>query len=335
MSLRFWDCLDHQTFTDTACEVPYQQIKGDFFPGFDVWVRRDDLIDPIISGNKAYKLFFNLIEAKDRGAKILITCGGAWSNHIHAVAAAAAAAAAAARFGFQTIGIVRGERLAILNASLQDAQRFGMKLKFVTRTQYRKRNQSDFLHEMGLDSGAAYFIPEGGSNLLGIKGIQLLGKVIEETVPATFDQMWVACGAGATFAGFSAGIRNISVIGVEILRAGDSIFKEVDRWIKRLNLTAPEHLEKGRSGTLLSSDRLSDLRLRLLNQYHCGGYGQYPKVLADFQREFEGQVDIPLNPIYTSKLFHAIKNSNDRGGGQRGARLLVIHTGGLQGRRGD
>ncbi|WP_299945070.1 pyridoxal-phosphate dependent enzyme [uncultured Microbulbifer sp.] len=328
MSPRFWDCLDLKAFTDAACEVPYQQIKSDLFSGFDIWVRRDDLIDPIISGNKAYKLLFNLIEARDRGAEILITCGGAWSNHIHAVAAAGA------RFGFRTVGVIRGERPAILNASLQDARRFGMRLEFVSRTQYRRRDQPDFLHEVGLELDSAYFIPEGGSNLLGIKGVQLLGKVIEETAPVAFDQMWVACGTGATFAGFSVGIRNISVIGVEIMKAGDSILKDAGLWIERLSATRLGHLEKDKSGTRLPLDRLSALRLRLLSQYHCGGYGKYPKALADFQREFEDQVNIPLDPIYTSKLFNALKKIIAKDGGQQGVRALAIHTGGLQGRRG-
>ncbi|WP_444922767.1 1-aminocyclopropane-1-carboxylate deaminase/D-cysteine desulfhydrase [Microbulbifer sp. DLAB2-AF] len=319
MSPRLIDSLNLQAFTDIARNIPYQQLKSHLFPGLDVWVRRDDLIDPLISGNKAYKLFYNLIEARWRKAKTIVTCGGAWSNHIHAIAAAGA------RFGFKTVGIIRGERPTKLSATLQDAERFGMKLVFVTRATYRLRGGVGFLKRAGLKLENFYFIPEGGSNLAGVRGIQLLGQVIEDTAPVKFDQVWVACGTGATFGGLYSSISSASVIGVEVLNAGDSILKDVALWVQRLR-------HDKSIANKIQCCKLSSLRERLLNSYHCGGYGKSSSAMKVAMEEFEKHSFHPVDPVYMGKLIYALA-SFDNKIDQKNKTVLMIHSGGLQGGR--
>ncbi|WP_323844028.1 pyridoxal-phosphate dependent enzyme [Microbulbifer magnicolonia] len=331
MKPRYLTSLDLDAFIEAAREVPYQRIDSDLFPNIEVWIRRDDLLDPIISGNKAYKLLFNLIEAKEQGADTLITCGGAWSNHIHATAAAGA------RFGFRTIGIIRGECPPVLSATLLDAERFGMQLRFVTREQYRLRNQSEFLKLLGLEQESALYIPEGGANLAGARGTQLLGKVIEATAPIRFDQLWLACGTGLTLAGLVSSITNLPVCGVEVLKAGNSIRYDAQRWLEALNSPSPVCGrgvgERATSATTRNQVKHS-ADLYLNNKYHCGGYAKYPEYLQKFQRAFEHQSGIPLDPLYTAKLMYGLHQEATAGRIPPGSKILTLHSGGLQGRRG-
>ncbi|GAA5444824.1 D-cysteine desulfhydrase [Microbulbifer sp. NBRC 101763] len=327
MMPHFLDRLDLQVFTDAAFRIPYQQVRGGLFPGLDVWVRRDDLIDPLISGNKAYKLIHNLIEARSQRAETIVTCGGAWSNHIHSVAASGA------RFGFNTIGIIRGERSPVLSATLRDAERLGMKLIFVTRAQYRRRYESGFIEELGLENQGVYFVPEGGSNLAGVRGTQLLGRVIECTAPVDFDQVWVACGTGATFAGLSSSIQRSSVVGVEVLKAGESVRKSAQHWLAVLGQSSEinKSIQAGvQVPHLLSNERMGCL----LGGYHGGGYGKLSAELRELQRMLEDHSGVPIESVYIVKLFNALQKINNSGNISHGERVLIVHSGGLQGRRG-
>ncbi|WP_444907899.1 1-aminocyclopropane-1-carboxylate deaminase/D-cysteine desulfhydrase [Microbulbifer sp. SSSA008] len=321
----FLERLDLKTFKESALRVPYERVDSHLFQGVELWVRRDDQLDPLLSGNKAYKLLFNLLEATERGVKTVATCGGAWSNHIHATAAAGA------RFGFSTLGIIRGERPPSLSAMLEDAQRLGMQLVFVSRAQYRRRGEATFLREIGLEENSILFVPEGGSNWAGVKGAGFLGQVISESQPVDFDQLWVACGTGATFAGLGSTIKASPVVGVEILKAGASVATDSACWLERLGMSRNnlQHIEG------VSLDPLEEYsRLRLLSGFHCGGYGKYPEGLKRFQVAFERDTGIPLDPVYTSKLFMALSYCVVAGKVPVGSRVLAIHTGGLQGRRG-
>ncbi|WP_159435957.1 1-aminocyclopropane-1-carboxylate deaminase/D-cysteine desulfhydrase [Microbulbifer donghaiensis] len=317
MSIRYLTSLDLESFISAARAVPYQGVNSDLFPGVEVWIRRDDLLDPLISGNKAYKLFYNLLAAKEQGADTIITCGGAWSNHIHATAAAGA------RFGLRTMGIIRGERPPLLSATLQDAERFGMQLKFVTRELYRQRNRPEFLELAELDAINSLYVPEGGANLAGAEGIRLLGEVIERTAPISFDQLWVACGTGLTLGSLASSVHRFPVHGVEVLRAGDSIRRDAEHWIAVLGTN-----RDWRKGSIPTK------AFELTNKYHCGGYAKYPNCLREFQQDFEQQSGIPLDPVYTAKLMYAVSQEAIGGRISRGARILVLHSGGLQGRRG-
>ncbi|WP_445363934.1 1-aminocyclopropane-1-carboxylate deaminase/D-cysteine desulfhydrase [Microbulbifer sp. ANSA003] len=306
-----------ESIVDAARAVPYQRVDSDQFFGVEVWVRRDDLLDPLISGNKAYKLLYNLIEADKKGAEVLVTCGGAWSNHLHATAAAGA------RFGFRTVGIVRGQRPPVMGGMLQDAERLGMRLLFISRQEYRLRHQPDFLRQIGLASSCGLYIPEGGANLAGARGVSLLGQIIEETAPVKFDQLWVACGTGLTLGGLAASVGSCPVYGVEVLRAGGGIRREALHWRAELS-------------QIKASDdsRIAENNIQLTSQYHCGGYGKYPAPLLDFHQSFECQSGIPLDPVYTAKLFYALSQEVRAGRICHGFKVLALHSGGLQGRRG-
>ncbi|AOS97762.1 D-cysteine desulfhydrase [Microbulbifer aggregans] len=308
MTLRYLSELTLPELEQAARGVPYQRLPDELFPGIEVWIRRDDLLDPLISGNKAYKLLFNLLEARERGAEKIITCGGAWSNHIHAVAAAGR------RFGFQTVGIIRGERPRHLSATLQDAERFGMELRFVSRDRYRKRGDKSFLQQVGLEDKRAVFVPEGGANLAGAQGTKFLGEVIGRTEPVHFDQVWLACGTGLTLAGVQAGITEVPVIGVPVLKAERSIIEQAALWLQR-------------SG---NSVRLQSLR----NGHDCGGYARTTTGLMAYMRRFERVASVPLDPVYTAKLAYGLQCELEAGRVTHGQKILLLHSGGLQGRRG-
>lgn len=320
VKLRYLASLDMEAFTEAARGVPYQRVHSDLFPNTEIWVRRDDLIDPILSGNKAYKLLYNLIEAREQGADTLITCGGAWSNHIHATAAAGA------RFGFKSVGIIRGERPPVLSATLRDVQRFGMRLRFVTRKQYRLRDSPGFPGRLGVDMSRAVYIPEGGANLAGARGVQLLGKIIGQSCPINFNQIWLACGTGLTLAGLRSSVTSAPIYGVEVLKAGNSIRREAQRWLQALQSPSP----LGERGWGEGDGGAPNL----FSRYHCGGYAKYPRYLREFQQTFERETNIPLDPVYTVKLMYCLHREATDGRLPRDNRILALHSGGLQGRRG-
>ncbi|MCA0893720.1 1-aminocyclopropane-1-carboxylate deaminase/D-cysteine desulfhydrase [Microbulbifer agarilyticus] len=308
--VRYLTELSLDAFVDAAENVPYQQINSDLFPNVNLWVRRDDLIDPIISGNKAYKLIYNLLEARKLGKDTIATCGGAWSNHIHATAAAGQ------RFGFRTIGIIRGERPPALSSMLQDAERFGMELLFVSRRQYRERESQGFLGAIGLPP-SAYFIPEGGANYQGALGSHLLADIVRRTQPFEFAEYWLACGTAVSVGGLRAKLsKKASVIGVPILKAEAQVEINAKKWCERLG---------GKSGVL-----------EIIRGGHAGGYAKQPWDLWQKIRLLEKCTEIALDGVYTGKLFSAMQEeyAQSRGEKVNGKSILILHTGGLQGRRG-
>ncbi|WP_428821461.1 1-aminocyclopropane-1-carboxylate deaminase/D-cysteine desulfhydrase [Microbulbifer sp. MCCC 1A16149] len=310
---RYLTELSLEAFTKAARNVPYQQIDSDLFPGIDLWVRRDDLIDPLISGNKAYKLIFNLLEAREQGKDTIVTCGGAWSNHIHATAAAGQ------RFGFKTIGIIRGERPPVLSAMLQDAERFGMELRFVSRSVYRERDKPGFSGEFGAGENS-WYVPEGGANAQGAKGVQILGDVIREGAPVEFDEYWLPCGTGLTLGALaSSSPSSVTVRGVAVLKAGQGICRTAEAWSQqKSNKSAP---------------------FEVLSRGHCGGYAKIDLALSEFFSAIQAQAKIPLDWVYVAKAaLEASKQSASReifpSLGRGRVKALLIHTGGLQGNRG-
>ncbi|WP_226662017.1 1-aminocyclopropane-1-carboxylate deaminase/D-cysteine desulfhydrase [Microbulbifer aggregans] len=312
--IRYLTELSLKAFDDAARNIPYQQIQSELFPGVDLWVRRDDLIDPVISGNKAYKLIYNLLQARDEGRNTIVTCGGAWSNHIHATAAAGQ------RFGFKTVGIIRGQRPPELSAMLQDAERFGMELLFVTRADYRRRHEPGFVASACRRSKVCaedyWFVPEGGANRQGAQGVQLLGKVIQETGPVPFEECWVPCGTGLTLGALASGLETTKAVGVAVLNAGQSIGESASKWASL-----------GRQSR----------EFELIGDCHHGGYGKSSEALVTFQEQMERQVNLVLDHVYTSKLLYALaqrlrSTSLLQESCQKA--ILLMHTGGLQGRRG-
>ncbi|UHQ55879.1 1-aminocyclopropane-1-carboxylate deaminase/D-cysteine desulfhydrase [Microbulbifer sp. YPW16] len=305
---RYLTRFDPDYIRGVARQIPYQRLQGGLFPGIEVWMRRDDLLDPLVSGNKAYKLLYNIQRMREMGLDTIVTCGGAWSNHIHATAAAGR------RFGFKTVGIIRGHKPETPSAMLRDAERLGMELYFVSRDQYRQRHSVEFLPRVGLDGRNACFVPEGGANLEGFMGLRLLGEVIAETAPVEFDQAWLACGTGLSLAGIQAGLGGTPVIGLPVLKAGSSIFEQAGRWLDRSGCRR----------------RLQPLR----EGYHFGGYARMKPQLRQFMQDFESGEGIPLDPVYTAKLACGLQSELLLGKVPSGSKVLLLHSGGLQGRRG-
>ncbi len=268
----------------------------------ELWMKREDLVHPVIAGNKWRKLFYNLAAAKEQGKTHLISFGGAYSNHIHAVAAAGPL------YQFKTIGIIRGERPAVLNPTLQFVEKQGMRLHFVSRSAYR--NKTTLLEQLNLPLATSYILPEGGTNKLAIKGCQAIITSLTEG----FDYYCVCCGTGGTMAGMITALANDparQVIGFSALK-GDFLRKEVASLMIDFNGRKYENW-------------------KMNGDYHFGGYAKHTMDLIDFMNEFKQTQNIPLDPIYTGKMMYGIFDLIGQGYFPKGAKILAIHTGGLQG----
>ena len=277
-----------------------------------LWIKRDDLIHPIIQGNKWRKLKYNIQEAQRTQKKYLVTFGGAYSNHIHATAAAGE------YFGIKTIGIIRGEEVQPLNPTLSYAHQCRMQLHFVDRKTYRLKEkllpQLDFFSASQIDlQKECYIIPEGGTNSFAIKGCQELAKEIENQMEIPPDFVALSCGTGGTIVGVISGLNNTShVLGFSALK-GDFLKEEIKILLTDIEIPS-------------STNNWS-----LQTDYHFGGYAKFDKNLIDFINTFKRDFNIPLDPIYTGKMMYGIFNLIQKGFFKRGSRIVVIHTGGLQG----
>lgn len=283
-----------------------QEISLDENPkNVRLFIKREDLIHPVISGNKWRKLKYNLKEAKKQGIKTLLTFGGAYSNHIHAVAGAAN------HYNFKSIGLIRGEEHLPLNPTLNAAASLGMELHYIDRTTYRKKDEAAFIETLHDRYGSFYLIPEGGTNAMAIKGAAEIITSLEEP----YDYVLLACGTAGTATGVIAGLEdNARTIGVSVLK-GDFHMEIINGWLEKLNL---EHL--------------SNWEINL--DYHFGGYAKFDATLVDFINSFNAKYRIPLDPVYTGKAFFATVDMITKGFFPSEARVLAIHTGGLQGIKG-
>ncbi len=267
--------------------------------GVQFTVRRIDLIDEITGGNKWYKLKYNILEAKKLNKNHIITFGGAFSNHI------AATAAACQKAGLNCTGIIRGEADSIKNITLSRAVANGMKLCFVSRELYRKKNEPDFIDSILKTDGNEFIIPEGGSHNFGMMGC----NEILEKKHNHYNIIAVAAGTGTTAAGLLQALEEDQILQViNVLRDQDSILN----FIK--SLTPDEKWSK----------------LNVCNEYHFGGYAKSDAILDAFCKSFFQQTAIPIEPIYTGKLFYGIYDLAQKGIIPAGTKILAIHTGGLQ-----
>ena len=275
------------------------QFITEFKNGVTLSLKREDLIHPIVSGNKYRKLKYNLIEAEKQNQKTLLTFGGAFSNHIAAVASAGK------EFGFETIGIIRGEELVSkveTNPTLSFAERCGMQLKFVTRDDFRRKNDDDFLENLESEFGNFYGISEGGTNELAVKGC---AEILNEA-DSEFDYICCSVGTGGTISGLiNSGLPHQKVIGFPALK-GEFLRKEITKFTKS-NLW------------------------ELTTDYHFGGYGKVTDELIKFINDFKERHQIPLDPIYTGKMVFGIYDLIAKDYFESSAKILAIHSGGLQG----
>jgi len=284
-----------------------QKVKMPFVNNdVEVFIKREDLLHKIISGNKWRKLKYNLIQAEKENYETLLTFGGAYSNHIHATSGAGRI------FGFKTIGVIRGEEHLPLNTTLISAKENGMELTYVDRKSYREKREKYFIDKLHEKFGDFYLVPEGGTNNLAVKGCtEIIGDIDVE-----YDYIFSACGTGGTFSGLVCGLESKKkAIGVPVLKGANFLIKEIWEYIKNY------------SGT-----EYSNWELKL--DYHFGGFAKTKRQLIEYMLEFERINNILLDPIYTAKMIYAIYDMIQKGELKKGTRVVALHTGGLQGREG-
>jgi 1-aminocyclopropane-1-carboxylate deaminase len=282
------------------------------FRGFHFGMKRLDRIHDVIGGNKWFKLRYNLEAAVRGGFETILTFGGPWSNHLHAVAHAGRL------LNLRTIGVVRGERPASLSATLQDCLHCGMQLEFISREAYRLKGEEDFRGWLHSEYGMAWVIPEGGSNFLGVNGCT---SILSEGDRNTADLVCASAGTGATLAGLLLGKGKIPrITGFSALKAPGHIHDAVTG-----------HLATVLGDREVAREIAADLSVD--ERWHFGGFGRCPAELSAFIREFERETGVPLDQIYTGKMMFGLIRSLENGELADDRRILVIHTGGLQGRR--
>ncbi|WP_304143355.1 1-aminocyclopropane-1-carboxylate deaminase/D-cysteine desulfhydrase [Mesoflavibacter zeaxanthinifaciens] len=276
-----------------------QHVWLDDKKNIELSIKREDLIHPFVSGNKYRKLKYNVLQARKENKTTLLTFGGAFSNHIAAVASAGKAE------GFNTIGIIRGEELkdkVDTNPTLSFAKSCGMTLKFINRKEYKDKSSPNFISNLKDRFGDFYLIPEGGTNNLAIKGCQ---EILNEK-DSKFDYICCAVGTGGTVSGIiNASKSNQKVLGFSSLK-GDFLNKDISKFATSTNW-------------------------ELITDYHFGGYGKINDSLIAFINKFKSENKIPLDPIYTGKMMFGIFDLIQKGYFKANSKILAIHTGGLQG----
>ena len=261
---------------------------------------RLDQTHDIISGNKWFKLMYNVRKAHDEGHTALLTFGGAYSNHIVATAEACSIA------GLNSIGVIRGEPTEPLNPTLLQAIQRGMKLHYVTRTAYRNRKDPHYIQSLHALFGKFYHVPEGGSNVLGVTG----AKEITSLLTHNYDYICCPCGTGGTIAGVICSNPPCKkILGFPALKGGGFLHDDiVDFFVNKVTT-----------------------QWKLVTDYHFGGYAKVNEQLLTFIRGFYNEHHIKLDPVYTGKMMYGVDDMIQNGRFPEGSSILAIHTGGLQG----
>ena len=301
---------DFSEITDS----PLQPLHSSFLEQAKVqlYVKRDDLLHPEFGGNKWRKLKHNLLFAKQHHYSTLLTFGGAWSNHIYATAAAGK------YFGFNTIGIIRGEQHAPLNPTLKFSEQCGMQLHYVTRTEYRQKHQAEYLEKLKQKFGPVYILPEGGSNALAVKGcediVDEINTSLKDSSSRPFDVICCACGTGATLSGIVSRLKaGQTAIGFSALKGGEFLNEEVDNFLPL-------------------KQKVKNWRIE--DRYHFGGYAKVNDELIQFIKDFQSQYGIMLDAVYTGKMFYGLFQLIAAGQFKAGTTIVAVHSGGLQGNKG-
>ncbi|MFB9110248.1 1-aminocyclopropane-1-carboxylate deaminase/D-cysteine desulfhydrase [Flavobacterium gyeonganense] len=276
-----------------------QPINIEFSNDISLTIKREDMIHPFVSGNKFRKLKYNLLQAKAENKTTLLTFGGAFSNHIAAVAFAGR------EQGFKTIGIIRGDELLDKieeNPTLKFAQKNGMQFEFVSRENYRLKSEESYIESLKAKFGDFYLVPEGGTNELAVKGCEEI-LTDEDSV---FDYVCCAVGTGGTISGLiNTASPNQKILGFPALK-GDFLKDEIRIFAKKDNWN-------------------------LISDYHFGGYGKINLGLIEFINAFFEENKVPLDPIYTGKMVFGVIDLIHKNYFPAHSKILLIHTGGLQG----
>jgi 1-aminocyclopropane-1-carboxylate deaminase len=291
---------------------PLQTISHPLFKRhqLSVSIKRDDLIHPTISGNKWRKLKHNLINAKQLGCEGVLSFGGSYSNHIHALAFACQ------QQDLSSIGVIRGEVEYANNATLSEAQKWGMQLTFVNRITYKLRQDDDYLQTLRLQYPNYFIVPEGGSNPIAMVGVSEI--ITELNQQAEFDTLMTPVGSGGTLAGLvTADKDQHNLLGIAVLK--DS---------------KPSNYLQAEVNNLLADNVKLYHNWQLLTDYHRGGYAKFSD--EDCQRilAFNQSTDITFEPVYSGKMLLAFLDLVEQGYFPAHHRIVLLHTGGLQGLNG-
>lgn len=269
--------------------------------GLKVLLKPEYRNHPHASGNKWWKLKYNLEEASRQEHDTLLTFGGAYSNHIYATAAAAR------ELGLKSIGIIRGEETLPLNFTLAFVKKCGMQLHYISREDYRKKSEPEFIQELSNKFGGFYLIPEGGTNELAVKGCAEFAHQLSQEI--NFDYLCLPVGTGGTMAGMIEGLdQSKQIIGFPVLKGGEFLDEEIKRFTRR------------------------EGNWQLMSDYHFGGYAKTTIELQQFSQQIENEFNVPLDPVYTSKMMFGVFDLVKQGFFKKGSTILVLHTGGLQGK---
>jgi 1-aminocyclopropane-1-carboxylate deaminase len=267
--------------------------------GVSLSLKRDDLISSSISGNKWRKLIPNLREAERRGKRTILTFGGAYSNHVRAVARAGNLS------GFETIGVIRGEEVDPLNWSLAQAQADGMIITYMDRATYRRKSENSVLRSLRDRWGDCYIIPEGGSNDLGVRGCM----EIAHEIGGRGDLICCPCGSGGTLAGIAGGLNDgQAALGFSALRGGQFLNDAVS------------DLQVSAFGEVKGSWGIN-------TEFHFGGFAKRPPILLDFVEEFETDHGVRLESVYVAKMLYGVMSLIRREAFQSGTRIVAVVTG--------
>jgi 1-aminocyclopropane-1-carboxylate deaminase len=262
-------------------------------------IRREDLIHPFVSGNKFRKLKYNILEAKKQGKTTLLTFGGAFSNHIAAVAFAGK------ENGFKTIGVIRGDEIESKineNPTLKFAKNCGMQFEFISREDYQNKNDNNFSNELRLKFDDFYLIPEGGTNELAVKGCSEILSLDD----SKYDFICTSVGTGGTISGIiNSSFNHQKILGFTALKGG-FLQKDISKFAVKENW-------------------------QLIEEYHFNGYAKVSDELIQFINDFYLETKIPLDPIYTGKMVFGVIDLINKNYFPKKSKILLIHTGGIQG----
>ncbi|CAA0096383.1 D-cysteine desulfhydrase [BD1-7 clade bacterium] len=315
-----------QALLDTAeASPPVSKLQSKFLKdaAVQVSVVRFDQVDSALSGNKLYKLIPWCQRSVSEGYDTLVSFGGWHSNHLHALAAAGH------RLGLKTVGYVRGYSHQPESPTIRDLKTLGMELVFVSRGDYRLRHSPEYLSEVSRSWPNALIIPEGGAGPEGVEGGRLMAghvsRLIQSDVIQAPDIVMMPVGTATTFAGFvdRDPARGGSYVGVAAV-------DDVETMMSRVQVVLNAASLKGDS----AADQRYARQWHINRDYTCGGFGKMSPSLAAFITRFESVYGVPLDPVYNAKAFYGLEQKISGGTIPAGTHVLMVHTGGLQGRRG-
>lgn len=288
---------------DLNLPSPLQQLSSTLFDskGISVYVKREDLIHPVIGGNKWRKLKYNIQAIEPNNQTTVLSFGGAYSNHIYALAGAGNL------YGFKTIGVIRGERYEPLNPTLDFAKNMGMQLHYVSRKAYRLKESDAFINELRETFGQFILLPEGGSNKNALRGCAEIINELDVQLSG-YDYVCLPCGTAGTLSGLISSQTQKKLLAFAVLKNASFLRERVCE--------------------LLPGIKSQNWAINL--DYHFNGYAKTTPELIAFIRDFKQTFNIPLEPVYSGKLFYGLMDLIKKNYFPRGTTIVALHTGGLQ-----